>query len=81
MNRRDLRVTVANSLVLALTFIAYDAFDRVAVGLISTIVFAVVFGLLLLQSRGRYRYVPFTLYSALGFTVAAIVALPIRIFA
>jgi hypothetical protein len=79
MNRRDLRVTVANSLVLALTFIAYDAFDRVAVGLISTIVFAVVFGLLLLRSRGRYRYVPFTLYSALGFTVAAIVALPIRI--
>jgi hypothetical protein len=72
-------VTIANALVLALTFFVYDAFDRVAVGLVSTIIYALVFDLLLLRSRARYRATPFTLYSALGFTAAAILSLPIRI--
>src|SRR5579884_1199089 len=80
-DRGDLRVTLANGGVLALTFIAYDAFDRVTVGLIATIVYAVVFGLLLLRSNVRYRALPFTLYSAVGFTLAALVAIPIRLVA
>ena len=77
--RKDARVTVANGLVLALTFIAYDAFDRVAVGLVSTIVLAAIYDLLLLRSKARFRTVPFTLYSALGFTVAAVFAIPLRL--
>jgi hypothetical protein len=76
---QDLRVTIANALVLALTFFAYDAFDRVAVGLISTIVYALIFDLLLLRSRAPYRSTPFTLYSALGFTIAVILSLPVRL--
>jgi hypothetical protein len=76
---RDVRITVANALVLALTFIAYDAFDRVVVGLISTIMYALVFDALLLWSRVRYRFLPFTLYSAFGFSLAAIVSIPLRI--
>lgn len=76
---RDVKVTIANGLILALTFVAYDAFDRVAVGLISTIVYAVVFGAVLLTSRVPYRFLPFTLYSALGFTLAAVVAIPLRL--
>jgi hypothetical protein len=68
-------------LVLALTFFVYDAFDRVAVGLLSTIVYAVVFDVLLVRSKVRYRSVPFTVYSALGFTVASIMAAPVRLIA
>jgi hypothetical protein len=78
---RDLGVTIANGFVLALTFFAYDAFDRVAVGLVSTIVYAVVFDLFLVRSTVRYRTVPFTLYSALGFTTASILAAPVRLIA
>lgn len=76
---RDLRITLANGAVLALTFFAYDAFDRASVGLLSTIVYAVIFDLLLVRGRVRYGTVPFTLYSALGFTVAAMVATPVRL--
>lgn len=79
MTADDARVTVINGLVLALTFIAYDAFDRVLVGLISTIVFAVLFDWLLITAHARFRALPFTLYSAQGFTIAAIVSLLIRI--
>jgi hypothetical protein len=71
--------TVVNGLVLALTFVAYDAFDRVAVGLIATLIYAVVFGTLLLRRRDAYRLLPFTVYSVIGFLPAAIVALPIRL--
>lgn len=74
---RDRNITIANALVLALTFVAYDAFDRVLVGLVSTIVYALVFGFLLFRSRARFSSVPFTFYSALGFTVAALAAVPI----
>jgi hypothetical protein len=77
--RKDARVTLANGLVLALTFIAYDAFDRVAVGLASTMVLAIIYDWLLLASRARYRTMPFTLYSAVGFTLAALIATPIRL--
>ena len=79
MDRRDARVTVANGLVLTLTFFAYDAFDRVAVGLVSTIAYAIIFGFLLFRSQARYRTLPFTLHSALGFSVASILAIPVRI--
>jgi hypothetical protein len=41
--------------------------------------YALIFDLLLLRSRAPYRATPFTLYSALGFTIAAIVSLPVRI--
>lgn len=76
---RDLRVTLANSVLLALTFFAYDAFDRVSVGLWSTIVYAAVFDWLLWRKRVRFRTVPFTLYSAFGFTAAALFAIPVRL--
>jgi hypothetical protein len=78
---RDTWVTIANGAVLALTFFAYDAFDRVSVGLVSTIVFAVVFDLVLLRSNNRFRAVPFTLYSAVGFTAASLLATPVRLIA
>jgi hypothetical protein len=79
MTARDARVTIANALVLALSFIAYDGFDRVWVGLVATIAFAVTFDWILLRSKVPYRYLPFTLYSGLGFTLAALIALPIRL--
>jgi hypothetical protein len=79
--RRDLWVTIANSVVLALTFFVYDAFDRVSVGLVSTIIYAMVFDLLLVQSKSKYRTLPFTLYSALGFTTASLLAIPVRLIA
>src|SRR5579884_1687723 len=50
----------------------------VGVGLVSTVVFALVFGGLLLTARARPRFLPFTLYSGLGFTLAAVIAIPIR---
>lgn len=78
---RDMVVTIANGGVLALTFFAYGAFDRVSVGLISTIVCALVFDLVLLGSKVRFRTVPFTLYSALGFSAAALLAMPVRLIA
>jgi energy-coupling factor transporter transmembrane protein EcfT len=78
---RDALTTVVNGCVLALTFFAYDAFDRVSVGLVSTIVYAIVFDLLLVRARIRYRFAPFTFYSALGFSLAAVVATPVRLIA
>jgi hypothetical protein len=75
---RDLNITIANALVLALTFVAYEAFDRVLVGLISTIAFALLFGFLLFRGRARFSSVPFTFYSSLGFTLATLIAVPLR---
>jgi hypothetical protein len=76
------RVTLAtyiNAAILALTFIAYDAFDRVAVGLISTVIFTLVFGAILVWARGSFRQLPFTVYTVVGFGVAMLVATPIRL--
>ena len=78
---RDLRITIVNGAVLTLTFFAYDAFDRASVGLVSTIVYAVVFDLLLVRRKVRYSTVPFTLYSAFGFTAAVNLATPVRLIA
>lgn len=79
MSTKDSYVTIANGLVLALTFIAYDGFDRVAVGLVASIVFAVLYVGILLRSGRPFRFKPFTLYSALGFSIASVVAIPTRI--
>jgi hypothetical protein len=48
-------------------------------GLASTIVLAIIYDWLLLASRARYRTMPFTPYSAVGFTLAALIATPIRL--
>jgi hypothetical protein len=78
MSAGDSWVTIGNGVLLALTFFAYDAFDRVAVGLVATLIYAVTFDVLLLRRRVAYRALPFTLYSAFGFTVAGILAIPVR---
>lgn len=79
MDRKNLWITIGNGLLLALTFFVYDAFDRVSIGLVSTVVYALVFGALLLTARAPGRALPFTLYSTLGFAAAAVAAVPVRL--
>jgi hypothetical protein len=76
---RNRNITLANAAVLALTFVAYDSFDRVWVGLISTVIFAMMFSFIWLRSGVRLVTVPFTTYSAVGFTMAAVIAIPLRL--
>jgi hypothetical protein len=72
-------ITVVNALILAISFVAYDGVDRVAVGLTATIIFAIVYLGIVLWNRPRLADVPFTTYTTAGFVVAAVISLPVRL--
>jgi len=78
-NRGDLVVLLINSLVLALMFFAYAAFDTVAVGLVYIIISALTFAPIILIHRKKYATLPFTTYTAVAYTLSAIAATIVRL--
>ncbi len=76
---KDMIVLIINSLVLALTFFAYAAFDRVLVGLVYVIISALVFTPILLINRKNYNKLPFTTYTALAYILSSIASIIVRV--
>lgn len=77
-SNRDLGFILANALVYTFAIVAYAAFDRVLVGLVYTIVMAIIIDVLLLTARKSFRELPFTTYSAIIYTLGTLVSLFIR---
>lgn len=78
MTRRDLWLLVPNCLIYALAIVAYAGFDRVLVGLIYALLTTLVVSGILLKYRKEVRSLPFTDYTALTYTIGALVACFIR---
>ena len=74
----DLRITVINSVVYAFLMFAYAAFDVVNVGLIFSVISAAVAGYLLFSAKTKYRFLPFTTYNFIAYTLASIGAFLVR---
>ena len=78
-SKKEQFVTILNGLVYALTLFAYAAFDRVLVGLVFTIVAALIIDSIVIIAKKKLATVPFTLYCTLAYTLSAIAALIIRL--
>jgi hypothetical protein len=70
---------VANAVVYALAIVAYAGFDRVLVGLVFTVVMAVVAAGFLVSVRRRWREFPFVVYTAIVYLLGAVVGLAVRL--
>lgn len=75
---KDLAITTANALVYAFTLFAYGAFDLVLVGLGFCFVMAILTDYLLVTAKHKPHLLPFTLYSAIAYTLSTIGILLIR---
>jgi len=75
---KDVAITSANGLVYAFTLFAYGAFDLVLVGLGFCIVSAIVSDAILLTGKTNFKFLPFTLYSAIAYTASALAILLYR---
>lgn len=76
--KKDVMVTIVNGIVYAFTLFAYGAFDLVLVGLGFTVVMAILVDYLLFTAKSKPTALPFTLYSALAYTLSAIAILVVR---
>lgn len=79
MTRKDIAPVVINSLIYALAIFAYSGFDRVLVGLIFSLIMMFTVDTILLINRKKYTRLPFTVYTALTYTLGALAALAIRL--
>lgn len=77
--RGDYVVLVSNSVLYAFAIMAYAAFDRVLVGLVYVLITTAVVDLLLLRSRATAARLPYTLYTALSYSLGALAAVIIRL--
>lgn len=78
--RKELVILFCNSIVYALTWFAYAAFDTVSVGLFFSAVLMLISGFFFLKIRHKWKSYPFILYSVLAYTLASLATFIIRIF-
>lgn len=78
LTRNDIVIVGINGVIYALTLFAYSAFDVVAVGMWFTLTMAVLVDWLLLTSKTRPKTLPFTLYSAVAYSLAAVATVLVR---
>lgn len=78
--RKDLILTIINSLIYAFAIFAYAAFDKVLVGLIYSVIITIFALILILKVRKNYLEHPVTLYTALTYTLGTIAAIFVRFF-
>ena len=76
--KKDYIILIINSLVYSLAIIAYAALDRVLVGLVYTLITTIVIDGILFTSKIKYKYLPYTFYSAVVYTIGAVISLLIR---
>lgn len=77
--KSDYALLIINSIVYAFTIFAYAGFDRVLVGLIYGIVTTVIILFLLFTSKTKINNLPFTLYSAIAYTLGTIASIMVRL--
>ncbi|MBI3576582.1 hypothetical protein HY086_00910 [Candidatus Gottesmanbacteria bacterium] len=78
MNKTDVAIVVGNGIVYAFTLFAYAAFDRVLVGLGFIAAMAIIVDYLLFTSKSKPTTLPFTLYSAIAYTISTVATLIVR---
>ena len=78
--KKDLPVTIINSLIFSFAIFAYSGFDRVLVGLVFSLTMMMISLILLYQKRGKIFEAPYTLYTVLSYSIGTIAALAVRIF-
>ncbi len=78
-DRKNLTILLLNSLVYAFTFFAYAGFDRVLIGLYSTIILMIIADFAFLKIRKNFRDYPYITYSAFGYTLATLASIIVRI--
>jgi hypothetical protein len=76
--KKDLGITLVNGAVYALTLFAYGAFDVVLVGLGFCFVMAILVDYLLVSAKHKPHLLPFTLYSAVAYTLSTVAILFVR---
>ena len=76
--KRDVPVTVINSIVYSFAIFAYAAFDPVLVGLLYSLFIMVTADILWLMIRKKYLAHPVIFYTALTYTIGTIAALFVR---
>lgn len=71
-NNQEMIVLFINSLVFALTWFAYSAFDKVLVGLFFSTVLMMISLIFTLRIKNRFKEYPFITYSAIAYTLATL---------
>jgi len=77
-NNKALTILLINSFLYAFTFFAYAAFDRVLVGLYSTLILMIIADYAFFKVRKKFREHPYITYSAFAYTLAGISSLIVR---
>jgi hypothetical protein len=76
---RHLPVLLANAVLYAFAVFAYGAFDRVLVGLVYTVVMALFAIVLLWPVRRRFAHHPVITYTTVGYVLAALASVVVRV--
>lgn len=74
-------ITLINSLLFTFALIDYAAFDISIIGLVFSIIAAIIINIIFITSKQKIQNLPFTLYCSFGYTVTAVVSLVIRFHA
>lgn len=78
-DKKDMVVLSINSIIYAFTFFAYAGFDRVLVGLYSTLILMVIALYAFAKIKNKFRNYPYITYSALAYTLASIASILVRL--
>lgn len=78
-NKKDMVVLYINSIIYAFTFFAYAGFDRVLVGLYSTLILMIIALYAFAKIKNKFRNYPYITYSALAYTLASIASILVRL--
>lgn len=72
LNKKQIIITLLNSLVYALTLFAYAAFDRVLIGLYFTVIASIIFGAILIRWKLKFTKYPYTTYLSFAYILSTV---------
>lgn len=78
-NSKDMAILSVNSVIYAFTFFAYAGFDRVLIGLYSTLILMLISLYVFAKIKNKFRNYPYITYSVLAYTVASIASILVRL--
>lgn len=76
---KDIAILCINSFIYAFSFFAYAAFDRVLIGLYSTLLLMVIADYAFVKVKKQFKRYPYITYSAFVYTLAGIASLIVRL--
>ena len=77
-NKKEIVILVSNAIIYSFAIFAYAAFDKVLVGLIYSVIIAIIADIFFLKIRNLYKRYPFITYTALTYTLGSIIAVLLR---